>query len=141
MSPARTGALAQRLIEIETYRTLAMLGLPLAQSLSSRVRQDGGPAGADHPRDGVNEKRDSQALLAELTELAAELEAEAAASLYRFGASRAYDGIVGERLKALSEDGGAGLTRPGPASWQARWRRPCAPAARSRSGRRTCRAS
>ena len=34
MSPARTGALVQRLIEIETYRTLCMLGLPLAQSLS-----------------------------------------------------------------------------------------------------------
>jgi Protein of unknown function (DUF3422) len=37
------------------------------------------------------EKRNSQALLAELTELAAELEADAAASFYRFGASRAYD--------------------------------------------------
>ncbi len=33
------------------------------------------------------ESRNSQALLADLTELAAELEAEAAASLYRFGAS------------------------------------------------------
>ena len=39
MTPARTGALAQRLIEIETYRTLCMLGLPLAQSLSARLRR------------------------------------------------------------------------------------------------------
>ena len=39
MSPSRTGALAQRLLEIETYRILAMLGLPLAQSLSARVRR------------------------------------------------------------------------------------------------------
>ena len=39
MSPARTGALAQKLIEIETYRTLCMLGLPLAQSLSARLRR------------------------------------------------------------------------------------------------------
>ncbi|MCK0399318.1 DUF3422 family protein, partial [Salmonella sp. L-S2906] len=32
LSPARAGALSQRVIEIETYRTLAMLGLPLAHS-------------------------------------------------------------------------------------------------------------
>ena len=103
MSPARTGALAQRLIEIETYRTIAMLGLPLAQSLSSRVGRMEDRLAQITREMRVNEKRDSQALLADLTELAAELEAEAAASLYRFGASRAYDGIVGERLKALSE--------------------------------------
>ncbi|WP_287293162.1 DUF3422 family protein, partial [Mesorhizobium sp.] len=36
LTPARTGALAQRLIDIETYRTLAMLGLPLALTLSGR---------------------------------------------------------------------------------------------------------
>ena len=39
LTPSRRGALAQRLIEIETYRTLAMLGLPLAQSLSPRLRR------------------------------------------------------------------------------------------------------
>ncbi|TIU61588.1 MAG: DUF3422 family protein, partial [Mesorhizobium sp.] len=50
------------------------------------------------------ETRDSQTLLADLTELAAELEADAASSLYRFGASRAYDGIVTERLEALDEE-------------------------------------
>ena len=31
LGPARAGALSQRLIEIETYRTLALLGLPEAQ--------------------------------------------------------------------------------------------------------------
>ncbi|WP_292131936.1 DUF3422 family protein, partial [Mesorhizobium sp.] len=52
----------------------------------------------------VAETRDNQTLLAGLTELAAELEADAASSLYRFGASRAYDGIVTERLEALDEE-------------------------------------
>ncbi|MEP4561836.1 MAG: DUF3422 family protein, partial [Nitratireductor sp.] len=32
LTSARVGALAQRLLDVETYRTLAMLGLPLAQS-------------------------------------------------------------------------------------------------------------
>ncbi len=127
MSPARTGALAQRLIEIETYRTLCMLGLPLAQSLSARVAPHRGPAGrADQPRCATPEQRNSQALLAELTELAAELEADAAASLYRFGASRAYDGIVEERLEALAEQ-----VVPGYETWAGFLQRRVAPAMRT----------
>jgi uncharacterized membrane-anchored protein len=103
LSASRRGALAQRLMEIETYRTLALLGLPLAQSLSARLRRIEDRLAQLTTRMRVTESRDSQKLLAELTELAAELEADAAASLYRFGASRAYDGIVEERLAALGE--------------------------------------
>ena len=72
------------------------------------------------------EQRDSQALLAELTELAAELEADAAASLYRFGASRAYDGIVEERLTALAEE-----VVPGYETWAGFLQRRVAPAMRT----------
>ena len=46
---------------------------------------------------------DNQRLLDELTELAAELEAGAAASLFRFGASRAYNEIVQLRLQTIGE--------------------------------------
>jgi uncharacterized membrane-anchored protein len=42
-------------------------------------------------------------MLAEITTLAAELEANAALSLYRFGASRAYHNIVLERVAMLAE--------------------------------------
>ena len=104
LSPARTGALAQRLIEVETYRTLAMLGLPLAISLSGRIRRMEDQLALSTLKMREGEGRDSAALLEELTELAAELEADAASSLYRFGASKAYDGIVEERLEALEED-------------------------------------
>lgn len=104
LTPARTGALSQRLIDIETYRTLAMLGLPMALSLSSRVRRIEDRLAQATREMKATETRDSQALLADLTELAAELEADAASSLYRFGASKAYDGIVRERLEALEEE-------------------------------------
>ena len=107
LTPARTGALSQRLIDIETYRTLAMLGLPLALSLSGRVRR-------------IEDR------LAVITELAAELEADAAASLYRFGASRAYDGIVRERLDALDE-----APVPGYDTWAGFLQRRVAPAMRT----------
>lgn len=126
MSPSRTGALSQRLLEIETYRTLAMLGLPLAQSLSGRVGRMEDRLAQITRQMRANERRDSQTLLGELTELAAELEAEAAASLYRFGASRAYDGIVGERLKALSE-----AVVPGYETWAGFLAKRLAPAMRT----------
>ncbi|WP_235679323.1 DUF3422 family protein [Aquibium microcysteis] len=126
LAPARIGALAQRLIEIETYRTLAMLGLPLAQSLSPRMRriEDRLASITGQMRNAAG--RRNQDMLAELTELAAELEADAAASLYRFGASRAYHGIVEERLAALGEE-----PAPGGESWSAFLQRRVAPAMRT----------
>jgi uncharacterized membrane-anchored protein len=126
LTPARTGALSQRLIDIETYRTLAMLGLPLALTLSGRARRIEDRLAQTTLEMKVAETRDSQTLLADLTELAAELEADAASSLYRFGASRAYDGIVGERLEALEEE-----AVPGYDTWGGFLRRRVAPAMRT----------
>ncbi|TCL75784.1 DUF3422 family protein [Rhizobium sp. BK251] len=103
MSEAGRGALVQRLLDIETYRTLAMLGLPLAQTLSPEIRriEDGLTAVTQHMKAHAREQADE--MLGEITRLAAELEANAALSLYRFGASRAYDGIVNERVATLAE--------------------------------------
>lgn len=126
LTAQRTGALCQRLMDIETYRTLALLGLPLAQSLSGRVRRIEDRLAALTTEMKAADSRNSQTLLAELTELAAELEADAAASLYRFGASRAYDGIVQERLKALEEE-----AVPGYDTWAGFLQRRLAPAMRT----------
>ncbi|MCC0028754.1 MAG: DUF3422 family protein [Brucellaceae bacterium] len=104
LTNARTGLLAQRVLEIETYRTLAMLGLPLAQTLSSDLRRmEDKLADITSAMRSDSAERDNVALLADLAALAAELESQAASSGYRFGASRAYDGIVTERLSALRE--------------------------------------
>src|SRR5262249_55431743 len=64
--------------------------------------------------------------LAELTSLAAELEAAAAASLFRFGASRAYDEIVQLRLQTIGERAMVGFT-----AWSAFLARRMAPAMRT----------
>ncbi len=113
MTEAGTGALVQRLLDIETYRTLAMIGLPLAQSLSPDIRriEDGLTAVTQRMRGNVRDEAD--AMLAEITRLAAELEAGAALSLYRFGASRAYYGIVQERIRTLAETGIPGFESMG----------------------------
>jgi uncharacterized membrane-anchored protein len=104
MSAARAGALVQRVIEIETYRTLALLGLPEAQRLAPAI------ASAERRLVEVTEQMrragnlaDNQRLLDELTALAADVEAGAAASVFRFGASRAYEEIVEQRLQTIGE--------------------------------------
>ena len=103
LTQAGTGALVQRLLDIETYRTLAMLGLPMAQTLSPEIRriEDGLTAITQRMKQEARETVDQ--ILSEITRLAADLEANAALSLYRFGASRAYYGIVEERIKTLAE--------------------------------------
>jgi uncharacterized membrane-anchored protein len=126
LSPSRRGALSQQLIEIETYRTLAMLGLPLAQALSARLRRMEDRLAQLTADIRAAGRCGSEKLLGELTELATELEADAAASLYRFGASRAYDGIVEERLRGLGETAVAGYD-----TWSAFLQRRVAPAMRT----------
>ncbi len=126
LAPARAGALVQRLIEIETYRTLAMLALPLANSLSPQMRRIEDGLALITQRMQQDVKTGSDEMLGEITTLAAELEAGAAASLYRFGASRAYDGIVQERIAALNEVAVAGYE-----TWGAFLQRRLAPAMRT----------
>ena len=104
LTPARAGALAQRLLEVETYRVLALLGLPEAHRLAPSVRRTEEVlvriAGTMMQTDGLAA---DNALLDEMTAIAATMESEAASSNYRFGASRAYDSIVGQRLEAIGE--------------------------------------
>ncbi len=100
----RAGALVQRLLEVETYRTLALLGLPEAQRLAPAInRIEKRLAEATEEMRRTAGLADNHRLLDNLTALAAELEADAAASSFRFGASRAYNEIVQLRLHAIGE--------------------------------------
>ena len=104
LGPERAGALVQRIIELETYRTLALLGLPEAQRLMPSInRIEKRLAEVTEEMRRTDKLIDNHRLLDELTELAAELEAGAAASLFRFGASRAYNEIVQLRLATIGE--------------------------------------
>ena len=100
----RLGALAQRLLELETYRMLALIALPEAQRLEPFVRHIEQEL-PDITR-GIMEGQgvgSNQELLDRLISLAAQLEASATSALYRFGASRAYHDIVRGRLEAINE--------------------------------------
>lgn len=123
----RAGALTQRVLEIETYRTLALLGLPEAQRLAPAVRRIETQLADLTAAMGKNEGLEANhRMLDELTALASELEAGAAAALFRFGASRAYNEIVYQRLETIGERKFDGLP-----TWSSFLARRMAPAMRT----------
>ena len=104
MSPARIGSTVQHLLDIETYRTLALLGLPEAQRLAPSIGlAEKRLADVTERMRRDTELSDNRRMLDELTAIAAEVEADAAASQFRFGASRAYQEIVAQRLQSIGE--------------------------------------
>jgi uncharacterized membrane-anchored protein len=104
LSPAQAGALTQRVLEIETYRTLALLGLPEVQKLAPQVRTiEDGVTRIARTMAGSRDLALDSRLLDELTGLAAVLAAEANVAGYRLRASRAYADIVDQRLQAIGE--------------------------------------
>lgn len=102
LTPGRLGALVQRVLEIETYRTLALLGLPAALALVPAVDSIGRRlVEVLEEMQGAADLKLNNRLLEELTALAASLERGAAASLFRFGASKAYNELVQARLAII----------------------------------------
>jgi uncharacterized membrane-anchored protein len=127
LGPERAGALVQRVLELETYRTLALLGLPEAQRLSPSVnRIEKRLAEVTDAMRRTTGLTDNNRLLDELTTLASELEADSAASLFRFGATRAYYEIVQGRVQAIGEHKVGGLP-----TWSSFLLRRMAPAMRT----------
>ncbi len=104
LNPAAAGALVQRLLEVETYRCFALLGLPEAQRIGPIIgrieRELVAVASRMKTATGLES---NAALLDTLVALAAELEAEAALSSFRFGATRAYEALVRSRLAVIGE--------------------------------------
>jgi uncharacterized membrane-anchored protein len=102
------GPLAQRLLEIDTYRTLALLGLPEAQGVAPLIQRIEAalPPLIEQIRSS-SALVDGRGLLDRLSTLAAELEEASAASAFRFGATRAYAELVNLRLEAIGEIAGA----------------------------------
>ena len=109
----QAGRLVQRILEIETYRKMAMLGLPNAQragpvlniieaELASQTAAmvDMDKTGHKGDEEGMAEE---QLLLERITSLAARLEQLAVDNSYRFSASNAYFKLVHSRIEELRE--------------------------------------
>ena len=111
LGAARAGALVQRLLEVETYRTLALLGLPAARLVSPELGAiEKGLSEVTREMTQTGSLEENRILLDRIADLAARLEAQSARTSYRFGAARAYYEIVGDRLDAIGETPIAGGT-------------------------------
>ncbi len=98
----RLGSLARDIMEIEVYRSLALLGLPEAQRIGPIVREiERGLAGLMGDLVHQQSLAESDALLSRLTDMTARAEAEIARTKFRFGATRAYGAILNDRLSTF----------------------------------------
>ncbi|NWG46155.1 MAG: DUF3422 domain-containing protein [Alphaproteobacteria bacterium] len=109
---AQLGRIAQRLIELETYRMIAMLGLPLAQEatpvidrLEIRLRSITADLKA------VEASVGDDALLDRLTGITIEAEELSNRTAFRLSATQAYAAIVETRLAELHQSPVPGLPR------------------------------
>ena len=103
MNPRRLGRAVQRLLEIETYRMAALMGLPLAREVGASLvhaEQDLATVAAQ-----IRSARREQEpeLLRQLTQLAAEVESLYARTHARFSASAAYFELLQRRITELRE--------------------------------------
>ena len=101
-SETRAGRISQRLLELETYRLMALRGLPVAKALGPTLAQ--AEAQLAHITARLENKSTSeQDLLDQLVSLAARVERATAEHSYRFAATRAYDALVAQRIAELRE--------------------------------------
>jgi uncharacterized membrane-anchored protein len=99
----RLGRIVQRICEIETYKTMSMLGLPKARELSGKL-------GAIDERlshlvtDMTGDLARPAETLEALLKIASELEKLQTENAFRFGATGAYEAIVNQRIDVLREE-------------------------------------
>ncbi|WP_187428711.1 hypothetical protein ROLI_011830 [Roseobacter fucihabitans] len=98
----RIGRIVQRLCEIETYKTMSMLGFARARALQPKLNDlDSKLTGL--MSDMSDEDAPAEWTLHNLLAISAELETLAAQSSFRFGATGAYEALVNQRIEALRE--------------------------------------
>ena len=111
LSDFQTGRTLQRLLDIDTYRLLALLALPEAKSIGPRAaRLDKELSAIVDQFSGLSSTEDEHRLLNELTNLAATVEQYRASTNYRFAATRAYHSLVTGGLAELREQKFPGMS-------------------------------
>ena len=112
MSETRAGRVSQRLLELETYRLMALRGLPVAKALGPLL-SEAERALADITAQLESKSTTDQQLLDTLVSLAAKVERATAENSYRFSATRAYHALVNQRIEELREKAIPGIQKLG----------------------------
>jgi uncharacterized membrane-anchored protein len=104
LTAGRYGRLLQRLVEIETYRMAALLGLPLARDLLPQIEALEAQHVALVERIGAMDAGDERALLSDLTDLSLATERLEARCGSRFSLTKSYARILSARVRELREE-------------------------------------
>ncbi len=112
MTPHQTGRLLQRLWEIETYRMMSLLSMPLTRKAGEKTRViENNLADNVSKMANVHDPAQEQKLLETLTRLAAQVEHLSAETSFRFNASKAYYSLVRKRVEDIKEKKIEGIQR------------------------------
>jgi uncharacterized membrane-anchored protein len=109
MTLRQAGRLVQRLFEIDTYRMLALLALPVARELGPFLSNSEQELLAIMSTMQSASEADEPGLLDRLTKLEAAVERRHTDSFYRFSAANAYYDLVLSRIEELREERIEGL--------------------------------
>lgn len=99
----RLGRMVRRLLEIETYRMMASLTLPIAKSLGAELKQFDTELLELSDQNTQASVQDAKELLTRITDLSARVLQTTARTRLRFSATQAYAQLVFERLSELRE--------------------------------------
>jgi uncharacterized membrane-anchored protein len=99
----RLGRIVQRVLEIETYKAMSLLTLPVARHVAMTVGRLDREL-AEIVASMANETGHEAQTLQRLLQLSAEVEHLVATSAFRFGAAGAYDALVNQRIRVLREE-------------------------------------
>lgn len=103
MSPSQAGRNIQRLLEMDSYRMMALLAFPTARALSPLLTErEQELVEITAALAGVTEA-DELSLLNRLTRLQADIESRYSSNNYRFDAANAYYTLVQQRIADLRE--------------------------------------
>ena len=104
LTPYQTGRLVQRLFELETYRLMSLMALPIARQMGGELsRIEDNLATLNQSISDIDAGKDERVLLQELSQLAAEVERHRSNTNFRFSAAVAYHDLVRDRLRQLKE--------------------------------------
>lgn len=110
LNPCQTGRLVRRILELETYRMMALLAFPIAKEIAPKIRgMNLELAGIITQIDAIEDLEDERRMMSLLTELSANIEKVISDTHYRFSATEAYYRIAKSRIAELEETEVCGL--------------------------------
>ncbi|EIM31369.1 uncharacterized membrane-anchored protein [Leptothrix ochracea L12] len=104
LNPRRLGRAVQRVLEVETYRMMSLLGLPAAREVGGALVSAERELAEVAEQIRFAQKQQEPDLLRRLTHLAAQVESLYARTHARFSASAAYFELVQRRIQELREE-------------------------------------